>query len=112
MNVAQFPNPHPQSTRTSAHPIPNPQLPEPVTEPTPLQNQPAPNRFRRTTAKSEEKVTVACEYCGVAVEIGQMKQHVQKMHAGDVEAEKRAMEAQKQMEEERRRKREEKERRE
>ncbi|KAK2955520.1 putative cAMP-dependent protein kinase type 1 [Blattamonas nauphoetae] len=86
--------------------------PEPVSDPTPLQPQPAQNRFRRTTAKAEEKVTVACEYCGVAVEIGQMEQHVQKMHSGDVEAGKRAMEAQKQMEEERRRKREENERRE
>ncbi|KAK2955517.1 hypothetical protein BLNAU_9564 [Blattamonas nauphoetae] len=111
-NVAQFPNPRPKSTRTAAHQIPTRQSPEPVTEPTSLQQQPAQNRFRRKIAKAEEKVTVACEYCGVAVEIDQMDNHVQKMHKGDVEVGKMLKEAQKEREDLRRQKRELKERRE
>ncbi|KAK2961012.1 hypothetical protein BLNAU_4099 [Blattamonas nauphoetae] len=97
-------------------PEPLPQTSSPslelVTEPSPLQQQPAQNRFRRKAAKKEEKVKMTCQYCGVAVEIDQMEEHVQKMHGGDVEAEKMAMEEQKKMEEVWRWEREEKERRE
>ncbi|KAK2948657.1 hypothetical protein BLNAU_16398 [Blattamonas nauphoetae] len=67
-------------------PEPLPQTSSPsfelVTEPSQLQQQPAQNRFRRKAAKKEEKVTMTCQYCGVAVEIDQMEEHVQNKHMG------------------------------